>query len=234
VTGRRLLAALVLLGASALLSWRLHGPRGAASSRRVAGLALEIEGDRGRDLLIDERRYELLETHDVLLRAYSVGGAEVVACVAVAGPDGKAVHPPRICYRGQGWKVEEREPASRELGGRRRTVSELVISRGVERQLVWAWYRVGGEETGSWWREQWLALVARVAGRDDRAALLRFSTPISGPISGPIGGPLADEGEAAARATLARFLSSCLPLLDEALAAAATAGEARREGTPAR
>jgi hypothetical protein len=93
-------------------------------------------------------------------------------------PRPQGAHPPEICYRGQGWTIEQQRSWELALAGTHAAVDELVVAQRGERLLVWSWYRVGDDETASWWREQWLALAARVGRRDAPAALLRFSTPL--------------------------------------------------------
>jgi hypothetical protein len=88
---------------------------------------------------------------------------------------------------------------------------------GVE-LLVWSWYRVGAEETPDWLREQQLAFAATFAGRDDRAALLRFSTSLGK--FAPNDVAAATAAEAAAEARLEDFVGKFLPAFDAALAAA--------------
>lgn len=214
----RPLVALLLAALALVATTLLRAPVATAGASRVAKLPVALAGWSSRDVPLIERHYELLETRDVVLRDFAAadGSAAVLACVAVAGPAHKAAHPPEICYRGQGWTIEQQQEWQLALAGRVRPFQELVVAQGGERLLVWSWYRVGDEETESWWREQWLALAARVARDDAPAALLRFSTP------------LGREGIDAARLRLARFLAQFLPAADAALAPPAGAGESRR------
>jgi len=210
-----LLLAALALAATALL----RAPVATESASRVAKLPSALAGWSSRDVPLEERHYRLLETRDVMLRDFAAadGSAGVLACVAVAGPARKAAHPPEICYRGQGWTIEQQREWELLLAGRTRPFQELVVAQHGERLLVWSWYRVGDEETESWWREQWLALGARVGRRDAPAALLRFSTPLGG------------DGIEGARLRLARFLAQFLPAADAALAPSAVAGESPRD-----
>jgi EpsI family protein len=217
----RLVVALLLVGASVLAAWQLHRPAPITGALRLAAIPSAIGDWRGRDLEVTERQQGLLETRDVLLREYRGGADEVLACVAVAGPSSKAAHPPEVCYRGQGWHVVAQTIWDAPLGGRSRPLCELIVEREGARELVWSWYRVGADETESWWREQWLAVKARLAGRDVPAALLRFSTPVADP-AGP-------EEQRAAQARLVRFLGMFLPVADAALAAPTSDREAAAE-----
>lgn len=211
------LAVALLLGALALAATTLlRAPVAIAEVVHVAALPSALAPWHGVDVALEERQYQLLETRDVLLRRYATpAGESVLACVAVAGPENKAAHPPEVCYRGQGWTIETHVEWDVELAGRVRPLEELVIAQDGVRELVWSWYRVGDEETGSWWREQWLALQARLSRESTPAALLRFSTP------------LADGDRDAARRRLGRFLTHFLPEVDRALAAGGAGGESR-------
>ncbi len=195
----------------ALLAWAgtalLRAPVPIAGVLHVATLPMELAGYVGVDVPLEERQYRLLETRDVLLRRYTTAaGDRVLACLAVAGPANKAAHPPEVCYRGQGWTIETHVEWEVRLAGRPRSLEELVIAQDGVREMVWSWYRVGDEETGSWWHEQWLALQARLRREAAPAALLRFSTS------------LADGDRDAARLRLGRFLERFLPEVDRALA----------------
>jgi EpsI family protein len=215
-------AALLLCGGAAV-TWRADRPRPAAQTGVVARVAMEIDGWRGEEHALTKRHYDLLETRDVLLRSYVRGGDDVLACVAVAGPDGKAAHPPEVCYRGLGYDVAEQRRIDVELGGSRRRIERLRARQGTRDLLVWSWYRVGEVETAGWLNEWWLALCARLRGRDERVALLRFSTVVRR------GSETRDDAaaEAAAEARLREFVGNFLPALDAALAGAATGGESR-------
>lgn len=195
-----LLAALAL----ACTAW-LRAPVAVAATDRTGAMPAGIDDWRGIDQPLTERQYQMLETRDVLLRAFTRDQERVLACVAVAGPEQKAAHPPEICYRGLGFTIESQQWWSLEIAGRERPIHELVVEQDGARLLVWSWYRVGSEETASWWREQWLALAARLARRPDAASLLRFSTEIR------------DVDPGIARQRLAAFLGRFLPAVDRAL-----------------
>ena len=217
----RFAVAALVMGAGAAVTWRADRPRPAQQTGVVARVALELDGWRGEEHALTKRHYDLLETRDVLLRSYVRGEDDVLACVAVAGPDGKAAHPPEVCYRGLGYDVAEQRRIDVELGGRGRRIDRLRARQGTRDLLVWSWYRVGEVETAGWLNEWWLALCARLAGRDERVALLRFSTVVRR------GGEARDDAaaEVAAEARLRAFVEKFLPALDAALAGAGGGGE---------
>lgn len=214
----RYVVALALTGAAALATWRGAQPRGAPVAAFTATIAHSIGDWTGSDKSLTARQYDLLETRDILFREYARGDARVLACVAVAGAEGKAAHPPEICYRGQGWDVVDQRQRDVVLAGRARAIDRLLVRQDGVELLVWSWYRVGAEETPDWLREQQLAFAATFAGRDDRAALLRFSTSLGK--FAPNDVAAATAAEAAAEARLEDFVGKFLPAFDAALAAA--------------
>lgn len=218
MNGARTAVLLALLAASAAFTLRVARPRAIAPARLVERVPRDCAGWQGVDSPLTDRQYELLETRDVLFRSYlRAGEPEVLACVALSGTDGKAAHPPEICYRGQGFEILDQRRVEVEIAGRHRQIDRLRIRRDRLELLVWSWYRVGDEETPDWWREQQLALSHTLRGHDERAALLRFSTVVAAGAG----------GEAAAERRLADFAGNFLPPLDAALAAAASSGESR-------
>jgi EpsI family protein len=214
----RTVVALALTAAAAVATWRCARPRPSTAVPFTASIEKAIGDWAGRDRSLTPRQYELLETRDILFREYARGGDLVLACVAVAGADGKAAHPPEICYRGQGWDVVEQRQAVHALAGRERKIDRLRVRQDGVELLVWSWYRVGSDETPDWLEEQQLAFAATFAGRDDRAALLRFSTSLGKVAPEDVAATAA--AEAAAEARLLDFVGKFLPAYDAALAAA--------------
>jgi EpsI family protein len=214
----RYVVALALTGAASLATWRGAQSRGAPVAAFTATIAHSIGDWTGSDKSLTARQYDLLETRDILFREYVRGDVRVLACVAVAGAEGKAAHPPEICYRGQGWDVVDQRRLEVALAGRTRAIDRLLVRQEGVELLVWSWYRVGAEETPDWLREQQLAFSATLSGRDDRAALLRFSTSLGK--FAPDDAAAAAAAEAAAEASLEDFVGKFLPAFDAALAAA--------------
>jgi EpsI family protein len=89
---------------------------------------------------------------------------------------GTPEHTPQVCYKAQGWEIEDHELL--EVAGELR-VNELVVSFGGERQLVHYWFR-SFRKTGL--RGGFDQLLDHLMGRltNDRAdgSLVRVSTPI--------------------------------------------------------
>ena len=206
--GRRRWIALALAGVVAVLSWMLqHPPELGVPARPLTLFPVQVGPWEGSDRKLSERQYGLLETREVLFRdwRHQDGGPPVNACVAVAGGNRKAAHPPHVCYRGQGWKILSRSDRQEHLCGREHSFEELSIAKGGRAQLVWSWYRVGEEETASYMRQQWLGVLADLKDDGTPSALLRFSTPIEA------------LGEEAARHRLRHFLQDVLLPLEAAL-----------------
>ena len=104
-----------------------------------------------------------------------------------------------VSYSNSVQQLKINSPQTVELGDRAFAVNEGVMTHklgtfSVERMLVWQWYRVGDAEYGNRYRAKLGEASARVInGRSDGAWIL-MATPIPG------------NDEAAARATLQRFM----------------------------
>jgi EpsI family protein len=200
--------ALILVGLTAGFRGQpaLSGSETIESSRHTSSIPLDLAHYRGEDLEITERQLQLLESRDVLLREYShtERGEAVLACVAVAEGQRRVAHPPEVCYRGQGWSIEQMETCRRTLAGRGQSVQRLHIAQHGEERLVYSWYRVGPRQSPSYLRQQIWGVWSRFQGKNELSALVRFSTAAAG-------------DPARAEAVLERFCDEFLPELEKAL-----------------
>jgi EpsI family protein len=195
----RLIVLIALLAASLLVgrphaettSWPMRCPR----------VPLAIGAWRGSDHEIPDLWRVLLETDDLALRRYRNGDAAVDLCVVFSSRNRKLVHPPEVCYSGQGYVISERE--TRTLGSLREPgeVVALTVSKSSRTERVYAFYRCGDDATSSFVVQQLRVMREALLGRSLAAAFVRVSTPA---------GPGADQ-------RLERFLADIGPALEEAL-----------------
>jgi EpsI family protein len=120
---------------------------------------------------------------------------------------GQAIHSPRSCLPGGGWRIQEM--TRRDVTGvlRRRgvplRVNRAVIQQGAQRQLVYYWFQERGRDITDEYLVKWYLFKDAVALNRSDGALVRLITPLG-------------DGEDAARgdARLTRFSTAVLPLLD--------------------
>ncbi|RMF35270.1 MAG: VPLPA-CTERM-specific exosortase XrtD [Alphaproteobacteria bacterium] len=117
---------------------------------------------------------------------------------------GAGIHSPEVCLPTGGWEVSDWQYRRVALPGTDTTVpvNRAVISKGLDRQLVWYWFQGRGRrETSDIAAKLTIALDTLQRGRSD-GALIRLVTPIG-----------REESEAEAEARLAGFLAAALPRL---------------------
>jgi EpsI family protein len=198
------LAAFVLLPA-AVLTLRLSlSDRNPVSASALASAAIpyRIDGYDGVDRALRARTLELLETDDVVNRAYSDGqGSPPIALCLVNSPDNRKIaHPPEVCYTGWGYEVLDREPIAIPDGRGSIEAACLSVRKESTREAVLYWYRSGSAASANYYREQLKAAWAALGGKPLGTSLVRLSTPET-------------DGRPAARERLRAFAVELLPHL---------------------
>lgn len=134
----------------------------------------------GRDLEVDTRTFEILETNDVLTREYRGPKDNTIFLgVAFSSENRRAIHPPEVCMSGGGWNLTEKK----RIEIKNTTVFEaikLTLEKGDTEQVVLYWYKVGRDFTADFYRQQLKFVKARLLGGDSSCALIRISTLTTG------------------------------------------------------
>lgn len=176
MTRRAVIASIVLLLAGGART-QLHSiePPAGLSLQAVPLTLADWTGTPG--LPLDPAVAAILRADDYINRIYQRPGAVAGVYVGYhrSQSQGSAIHSPLNCLPGAGW-----QPASierRPLGARGR-VTQVIVSKGEDRQLVLYWYqtptRVEGNE---YWSKFHLVADAILTRRSD-AALVRIVVPI--------------------------------------------------------
>jgi EpsI family protein len=132
----------------------------------------------GKDIEVDARTIETLETNDVLTREYSgPKGVSIMLCIAFSGESRKAVHPPEICLSGGGWNLTEKKlitvPGEKEF-----EAIKLVLEMGDSKHVVLYWYKAGKDFTADFYNQQFSFVKNILMGGDVSCGLIRVSTLI--------------------------------------------------------
>ena len=125
---------------------------------------------------------------------------------------GEAVHSPRACIPGDGWRIESHTQSSIEgvrADGNPITVNEVLISRGNTRQLVYYWFDQRGKQLVNQWQVKWYLLLDGIATQRTDGAMLRLVTPVR-----------QNESAEAASQRLERFMRVIVPRSQSFLPAA--------------
>jgi EpsI family protein len=174
---RAVIAAIVLLIAAGART-QLHGiePPAGVSLQTVPLTLAEWKGTAG--LPLDPAVTAILRADDYINRIYERPGAVAGVYVGYhrSQRQGSAIHSPLNCLPGAGWRPVSIE--RRPLGARGR-VTQVVVSKGADRQLVLYWYQTATRVEGNeYWSKLHLVADAMLTRRSD-AALVRIVVPIA-------------------------------------------------------
>lgn len=200
--------AAVVLGLAWLLSSWWSRAEAPPKGERLAGFPLEL-GNRwqGSERSVPEYERRVLRASEVMLRGYSwVGGAtapdspslseqapgeqaQLPPVVLYVGyyhsqRTGATYHSPQHCLPGGGWQITELRrvpvmgPHEREV-----TVNEVVIQKGLRRQLMLYWYQDRGRIVASeYWAKAYMVWDSLTQNRSD-GALVRVSVDVTGDLA---------------------------------------------------
>lgn len=161
---------------------------------------------------MDSRVMDVLGVDDHIDRTYVNAGrfpASLYVGYYQSQRSGDTMHSPLNCLPGAGWNPSRRARISVPVeGGDPIEVNRIVISKGLDRQLVLYWYQSHGRVVASeYWGKIYTVLDALRTNRTD-AALVRVICPVGGADG-------AAEVEAERQAI--RFVQSFFPYLDDYL-----------------
>ena len=168
---------------------------------------------------LDDQVLEVLGADEYLNRAYMAGDrAGLGLFVAYYGSQrqGDTLHSPLNCLPGAGWmpddtrQLEVSVPCGNQATHTPCTarVNRVVISKGLERQLVLYWYHGRGRIVANEYASKVFMVIDSIRRNRTDGALVRVVSPIETD---------KEDGEAAAERAAIAFVGHALPLLDRFL-----------------
>ena len=134
----------------------------------------------GKDEVLDERTYEILETRNVLARIYENSKKERVELLLVgSNKDRRVAHPPEVCYTSSHYEVIDSKETSFEIGGNKIPVREFVAKdqRNLEHnEYVVYVYKIGKRFTTNYYTQQFKFALDRITKQESEVLLIRLST----------------------------------------------------------
>ncbi|MCP5008182.1 MAG: EpsI family protein [Planctomycetes bacterium] len=171
-------------------------------------LPLDFKEWSGREIEIGKRTLEILETNDVLMRNYrGKDSAPVQLCIVYASNNRKVSHPPEVCYKGSGWSLEYKGPLLLSTGPGIKPgfpVIKLVIEKGIQKNLVFYWYKCNDDFTSNYYKQQINIVKSGIIDGKSTSGMIRISTQI-------------EDNEEIASARIENFFMDLLPLIEEYL-----------------
>ena len=120
---------------------------------------------QGKDIKLEERVYEILETRNVLSRIYENPKGEKVDLMLVGSQrDRRVAHPPEVCYVGSNFDIIDTKERDVELQGKKIRVKEFVArdrKNPTYKENVLYVYRAGDVFTTNYYAQQLHFVFAR-------------------------------------------------------------------------
>ncbi len=149
----------------------------AKESVKVADFPLTIGSWQGRDLPVDERAYEILETRNLILREYNNGDKKVYLYIIYSQDNRKVSHPPEVCFEGSGTTIIKKEKIQLELAGNKKIwANKLDVEKEGISNIVVYFYKAGNYYTDNYLKQQLNIALSRLRFKHTSAAMIRFST----------------------------------------------------------
>jgi EpsI family protein len=168
----------LILTAFAALSLSTYQPHiyDASKEPQMSQFPLKIGEWQGKDIPLSVTDYKILDTKNLILREYdSVGHQPVYVYIIYSGDNRKSLHPPEICYTGEGGTILEKSVIPLSAGLK---VDKFTFEEGHAKQLVIYWFRTKNFNTPSYISQQLRTALQRTFGRQASGAMIRISTAI--------------------------------------------------------
>lgn len=175
---------------------------------KFVSFPLYFDGWQGEQENLEPIVYNTLGLTDYVLNNYSrPSGAPVNFYVAYYESQRKGIspHSPRVCVPGGGWSITDLERVEVKLENRDVPirVNRAVIQNGLNRQLVYYWFKQRGRDIANEYFMKWYLLTDSLTMNRTDGSLVRLVTPI-----------LPNEKEGDAERRLNEFLETVNPMLN--------------------
>ncbi len=145
----------------------------------VSKLPLQIGEWQGRDLPVEERAFEILETRNLVLREYAKGDTKVYLYIIYSQDNRKVSHPPEVCFEGSGITIVNKDKIQLELvGGKNIFANKLLVEKdGINNTIVY-WYKAGEYHIDNYLKQQLRIALSRLQLKRTSGALIRISAEV--------------------------------------------------------
>ena len=141
----------------------------------------ELGGWKGKEVPVDEKTYEILETRNVLSRLYeNAAGQQMHLLLVGSFKDRRVAHPPEVCYLSSNFIILDEKEKTLPVDGEQIAVKSFLArnERHPEHEeLVVYLYKVGDRFTTSYYSQQLQFAADRLAKRDSGVLLIRLAIP---------------------------------------------------------
>ncbi|MDX9701530.1 MAG: EpsI family protein [Candidatus Auribacterota bacterium] len=143
-------------------------------------LPMIIDSMNAREIEMDQKTLDILETTDVTFREYSAPDRiPIYLCIIFSENNRKVAHPPELCLSGGGSNVEQKIQINFDTSIKRNfDAQRLIVNHGSGKWMYLYWYKTGSFYSSKYMLQQFLAAVTQLIHRSSSCALIRLSTPI--------------------------------------------------------
>jgi EpsI family protein len=204
----RLSMVIALLVATALFLHSRSQPEVLPPTQPLSEFPLQVGNWQGSVVSIPQWALDVLGDGKFMEHSYDRSHDEPRVDLFVAyfptQKTGSTMHSPQNCLPGSGWTpVDSSRVDLPQPGGGKINVNRYILTRGLDRLLVYYWYQEHGRAVASeYWSKFYLVADSVKMNRSD-GALIRITTPIR-----------QDETVANAEQRGGSFIQEILPLLD--------------------
>ncbi len=151
-----------------------------AKDVRFETIPYQIGSWTGKDEVLDEQTYEILETRNILSRLYQNPNNKgtVYLLLVSSSKDRRVAHPPEVCFTSSHYDLTSSKDAVFEIGGEKIPVKEFVAedqNNPTHKEHVLYVYQVGDRFTSNYYAQQLQFTMDSLAKKDSRVLLIRLS-----------------------------------------------------------
>ena len=175
-----------ILGLTALLvSFLSYGVynESEAGMRAINKIPLEFGKWQGRDVLLENQVYEILETKSIIYRTYrSESGKDVFLSIVYYAETKVDLHTPEACLGGKGIFVDKtKKTISLTTHGQltQLHLNQLVRKQKTHEELIYYFYKAGRFVGENYIKLRFSLAMNRFTNQEKSGALIRVSTPVS-------------------------------------------------------
>lgn len=142
----------------------------------VSKFPMQVGAWSGKDLPVEERAYEILETKNLILREYANKDKKVYLYIIYSQDNRKVSHPPEVCFEGSGITIIKKEKIPMELvGGQKIYANKLSVEKAGVNNTVVYWYKTGRYYMDNYLKQQMRAALSRFQFKHTSSAMIRVS-----------------------------------------------------------
>jgi EpsI family protein len=131
----------------------------------------------GKDMPIEQFEYDILETHNIVMREYVNKALEKVFLFAIYSEKNRSViHPPEVCIIGSGVNIIAKEKDEMISEGKTIALNKITAETNGKKQLILYLFKAGSFYTNNYYFQQIHFILNRLYGKEKvGGALIKVS-----------------------------------------------------------